>query len=163
LLEGLYLVRSIPAWSRNAGKRLVKAPKVFWRDSGFLHTLTGLLDLEQVLGHPLCSHSWEDYCIEQIVTRLPQGPTFSHYRSHAGAEVDLVQENPSGETVALEIRRTFSPKRSPGFGGSMKTLQATKRYYIIPQGNIPTCRIRDRYQSGGFPAQHLQNPAFDVK
>ena len=134
LLEGLYLVRSIPAWSRNAGKRLVKAPKVYWRDAGLLHALAGLHDLEQVLGHPLCGHSWEGYCIEQIVTRLPKGTTASHYRTHAGAEVDLVLENPSGETVALEIKRTLSPKLTPGFLESMNTLQATKGYYIIPQG-----------------------------
>ena len=132
----LYLVRSIPAWSRNAGKRLVKAPKVYWRDAGLLHALASLHHLEQVLGHPLCGHSWEGYCIEQIMTRHPKGTTFSHYRTHAGAEVDLVLENPSGETVALEIKRTLSPKLTPGFQESMKTLQATKGYYIIPQGEI---------------------------
>ena len=134
LLEGLYLVRSIPAWSRNAGKRLVKAPKVYWRDSGILHALAGLHDLEHVLGHPLCGHSWEGYCFEQIVTRLPKGTTSNHYRTHAGAEVDLVLENSSGETVALEIKRTLSPKLTPGFLESMKTLQATQGYFIIPHG-----------------------------
>jgi len=134
LLEGLYLTRSIPAWSRNAGKRLVKAPKVYWRDTGLLHALTSLHDLEQVLGHPLCGHSWEGYCIEQIVTLLPKGTTFSHYRTHAGAEVDLVLQNPSTGTIAIEIKRTLSPKLSPVFVESMKTLQATKGYYIIPQG-----------------------------
>jgi hypothetical protein len=90
--------------------------------------------LEQVQGHPLCGHSWEGYCIEQIVTRLPKGTTFSHYRTHAGAEVDLALQNPSAETLAIEIKRTLSPKLSPGFVESMKTLQATKGYYIIPQG-----------------------------
>jgi uncharacterized protein len=134
LLEGLYLVRSIPAWSSNAGKRLVKAPKVYWRDTGLLHALAGLHDLEQVLGHPLCGHSWEGYCIEQIVTRLAKGTTYSHYRTHAGAEVDLVLESPSGETLALEIKRTLSPKLTPGFLESMKTLKATKGYFIVPQG-----------------------------
>jgi predicted AAA+ superfamily ATPase len=135
LLEGLYLVRSIPAWSRNAGKRLVKAPKVYWRDSGLLHALARLHNLEQVLGHPLCGHSWEGYCIEQIVTRVPTGTAPSHYRTHAGAEVDLVLENPSGETIALEIKRTLAPKLTPGFVESMKTLQATTGYYIIPHGD----------------------------
>jgi uncharacterized protein len=135
LLEGLYLLRSVPAWSRNAGKRLVKAPKVYWRDTGLLHALTGLQNLEQVLGHPLCGHSWEGYCIEQIVTRLPQGTTPSHYRTHAGAEVDLVWESPAGEIVALEIKRTLAPKLTPGFVESMKTLQATHGYFIIPHGD----------------------------
>ena len=156
LLEGLYLVRSIPAWSRNAGKRLVKAPKVYWRDSGLLHALAGLLDLEQVLGHPLCGHSWEGYGIEQIVTRLPKGTTFSHYRTHAGAEVDLVMENQSGVTVAVEIKRTLSPKLSPGFVESMKTLEATKGYYIIPQGvTFPLSESVTAISLADFLAQHL--------
>ena len=75
LLEGLYLVRSLPPWSRNAGKRLVKSAKVYWRDSGILHALAGLPTLEHVLGHPLCGASWEGYCIEQILNRLPKGAT----------------------------------------------------------------------------------------
>jgi predicted AAA+ superfamily ATPase len=149
-------VRSIPAWSRNAGKRLVKAPKVYWRDSGLLHALAGLLDLEQVLGHPLCGHSWEGYCIEQIVTRHPKGTTFSHYRTHAGAEVDIVLENPSGETHALEIKRTLSPKLAPGFVESMKTLQATKGYYIIPQGEtFPLSESVTAIGLSNYLARHL--------
>ena len=135
LLEGLYLVRSIPPWSRNAGKRLVKSPKVYWRDSGILHTLAGLHDLEQVLGHPLCGQSWEGYCLEQIITRLPKGTTFSHYRTHAGAEVDLVLETAAGEATAIEIKRTLSPKLTPGLIESMKTLAANRGSIIIPEGD----------------------------
>jgi predicted AAA+ superfamily ATPase len=135
LLEGLYLVRSVPAWSRNAGKRLVKSPKVYWRDTGLLHTLAGLHDLEQVLGHPLCGHSWEGYCIEQIITLLPKGTAFSHYRTHAGAEIDLVLETSAGETIAIEIKRTLSPKLGPGFIESMKTLQASSGCFVIPEGD----------------------------
>jgi predicted AAA+ superfamily ATPase len=135
LLEGLYLVRSIPAWSRNAGKRLVKAPKVYWRDTGLLHTLAGLQNLEHVLGHPLCGHSWEGYCLEQIITRRPNGSVFSHYRTHAGAEVDLALETAAGEIIAIEIKRTLSPKLTTGLTESMKTLKATRGYVVIPTGD----------------------------
>lgn len=134
LLEGLYLVRTLPAWSRNAGKRLVKAPKAYWRDTGLLHALAGLHDIEQVLGHPLCGHSWEGYCIEQILQLLPVGTSASHYRTHGGAEVDLVLEEPSGEIHAIEIKRTLSPKLTPAFTESMKTLEATRGTYLIPHG-----------------------------
>ena len=134
LLEGLYLVRSIPAWSRNAGKRLVKAPKVYWRDSGVLHSLAGIDDLEHLLGHPLCGHSWEGYCLEQIMAIMPNGITFSHYRTQAGAEIDLVLETAAGEVIAIEIKRTLSPKLSPGFIESSKTLKATRGYFITPRG-----------------------------
>jgi predicted AAA+ superfamily ATPase len=134
LLEGLYLMRTLPAWSKNAGKRLVKAPKTYWRDTGLLHSLTGLTNLENLLGHPLCGHSWEGYCIEQILTRLPAGTTASHYRTQAGAEIDLVLEHPNGDIHAIEIKRTLSPKLTPAFLESMKTLGATRGTYLIPEG-----------------------------
>lgn len=134
LLEGLYLVRSLPPWTRNAGKRLVKAPKVYWRDSGILHTLAGLTSLEHVLGHPLCGASWEGFCLEHILARLPKGATASHYRTHAGAEVDLVIEHGDGEILAVEIKRTLSPKLTPGLVESMKTLRADRGVIVIPEG-----------------------------
>ena len=134
LLEGLYLVRSLPPWTRNVGKRLVKSPKVYWRDSGILHTLAGLLNLEHVLGHPLCGASWEGYCIEQILGRLPRGAIASHYRTHAGAEVDLVIERADGEILAVEIKRTLSPKLTPGLVESMETLKADRGVIVIPEG-----------------------------
>ncbi len=86
------------------------------------------------MGHPLCGHSWEGYCIEQIVTRLPRGSTFSHYRTYAGAEVDLIVEHPLGEIATLEIKRTLAPKLTAGFVASTETLQATTGQFIIPQG-----------------------------
>lgn len=134
LLQGLYLLRSVPPWSKNSGKRLVKSPKIYWRDSGLLHALAGLHHIDQVLGHPLCGHSWEGYCIEQILTQLPKNYSFSHYRTHAGAEVDLVIETPTGEVLAIEIKRTLSPKLNPAFLESMKTLEAVRGYFIMPQG-----------------------------
>ena len=134
LLEGLYLMRTLPAWSKNAGKRLVKAPKTYWRDTGLLHSLAGLTDMENLLGHPLCGHSWEGYCIEQILTRLPAGTIASHYRTQAGAEIDLVLEHPNGDIHAIEIKRTLSPKLTPAFLESMKTLGATQGTYLIPEG-----------------------------
>jgi len=135
LLEGLYLVRSLPPWRRNTGKRLVKAAKVYWRDSGILHALTGLSDTEHILGHPLCGASWEGYCVEQILSRLPYGYVASHYRTHSGAEVDLVIESPDGVIWAVEIKRTLSPKVTPGLIESMETLQADHGLIVIPQGD----------------------------
>lgn len=136
LLEGLYLVRSLPPWTRNAGKRLVKSAKVYWRDSGILHALAGLQNLEQVLGHPLCGPSWEGYCMEQILNILPKGATASHYRTQAGAEVDLVIEQADGEVVVVEIKRTLSPKLTPGLIESMETLGSKRGVIVIPEGEI---------------------------
>ena len=134
LLEGLYLLRSIPAYSTNAGKRLIKSPKTYWRDSGLLHTLAGLSGTEQVLGHPLCGQSWEGYCLEQIINALPKNTSYSHYRTRSGAELDLVLEDSNGEVSAIEIKRTLSPKISRGYTESFNALKASRGYYIIPQG-----------------------------
>lgn len=134
LLEGLYLIRSLPAWSRNAGKRLVKSPKIFWRDTGLLHRLSGLEDIERLLGHPVCGHSWEGYCLAQVLALLPPGVSASHYRTHAGAEVDLVLEDSSGRVHAIEIKRTLSPKLTPAFRESMTTLGADRGTYLMPGG-----------------------------
>ncbi len=135
LLEGLYLLRTLPAWSRNSKKRLVRSAKVYWRDSGILHNLAELQEIEQVLGHPLCGHSWEGYCLEQILTNLPSRYTASHYRTHAGAEIDLVIETPKGRTLAVEIKRTLSPKLTPSFIESSKTIQSTQGFFIMPDGD----------------------------
>ena len=135
LLEELYLVRSLPPWTRNAGKRLVKSAKVYWRDSGILHALAGLPTLEKLLGHPLCGASWEGYCLEQILNYLPKGATASHYRTQAGAEVDLVIEQANGEIIAVEIKRTLSPKVTPGLVESMETLGSTRGVIVIPEGD----------------------------
>lgn len=134
LLEGLYLVRALPPWTGNAAKRLVKSPKVYWRDSGVLHALIGLESIEDVLGHPVCGASWEGYCLEQILTRLPKRVRASHYRTHAGAEVDLVLEMANGECLAIKIKRTLSPKVSPGLKESMATLGAERGLILIPEG-----------------------------
>lgn len=112
----------------------MKSPKVYWRDSGILHALAGLPTLEHVLGHPLCGASWEGFCIEQILTRLPKGANASHYRTHAGAEVDLVIEQANGQILAVEIKRTLSPKLTPGLVESMDTLNAERGVIVIPEG-----------------------------
>jgi len=135
LLAGLFVVRRLPAWSRNVGKRLVKSPKVYLRDTGILHTLAGLHSLEHLQGHPLCGHSWEGYCIEQILERVPTGCMASYYRTHAGAEIDLILELASGETLAIEIKRSISPKCTPAFRESMKAVGASKGFYIMPHGD----------------------------
>lgn len=135
LLEGLFILRRLPAWHRNVGKRLVKSPKTYLRDSGLLHSLLSLADLDAVLGHPICGHSWEGYCIEQILQRLPATTRASHYRTQAGAEIDLVLESGDGACTAVEIKRTLSPKPTPAFKESMATIDATKGYYITPTGD----------------------------
>ncbi len=134
LLEGLFLMRMLPPWSGNAAKRMVKAPKVYFRDSGMVHALAGIRDIETLLGHPVCGTSWEGYCIEQILNLCGKRYRASYYRTQAGAELDLVLESPSGKTIAVEIKRTLSPKVTPAFRESMRTIGASDGIYLLPAG-----------------------------
>ncbi|MBT5916309.1 MAG: ATP-binding protein [Opitutae bacterium] len=134
LLEGLYLTRTLHPWAKNVGKRLVKAPKFFWRDTGILHALTNLKSVEDVLGNPLCGASWEGFCIEQIITSLPEHAKSFHYRTHAGAELDLIIELPGKDIIAVEIKRSLSPKVTPAMMESFETTEAKRGFIVTPKG-----------------------------
>jgi|TARA_B110000003_G_C16605546_1_gene517357 predicted AAA+ superfamily ATPase len=134
LLEGLYLTRTLHPWAKNMGKRLVKAPKFFWRDTGILHALTNLKSVEDVLGNPLCGASWEGFCIEQIINSLPEHAKSFHYRTHAGAELDLIIELPGKDIIAVEIKRSLSPKVTPAMMESFETTEAKRGFIVTPKG-----------------------------
>ncbi len=134
VLTDLYMLRQLVPWSGNSAKRLVKAPKVYVRDSGLLHRLTNIPDVETLLGNPLCGQSWEGFAIESLLAQLPDTWQASFYRTSAQAEVDLVLEGPGRQTVAIEIKRTLSPSVSKGFRLACDDIGATQRYYAIPEG-----------------------------
>jgi predicted AAA+ superfamily ATPase len=90
-------------------------PKVYWRDSGILHPLAGIDGLKHLLGNPLSGHSWEGYCLGQIIPLLQKRTCFTYYRTQAGAEIDLILETSSAEVIAIEVKRTLSPKLSRVF------------------------------------------------
>ena len=115
LLVDLLLVRRLPAWRRNAGKRLVKSPKVYVRDTGIAHALLGLRQKEDVLGHPVAGQTWETLAVETLIAAAPDGTEASFYRSSAGAEVDLVLELPNRQRWAIEVKRSSAPTVEKGF------------------------------------------------
>ncbi|MEZ5962457.1 MAG: DUF4143 domain-containing protein [Planctomycetota bacterium] len=90
VLTDLFMVRQLRPWSGNSIKRLVKAPKVYVRDSGLAHHLAHSQDLDILLGHPLRGATWEGFVLENILARLPNGWQASYYRTSAQAEIDLV-------------------------------------------------------------------------
>lgn len=105
LMVDLLLVRRLPAWRANVGKRLVKSPKVYVRDSGVTHALLGLADKEALLGHPVVGHSWEGHVIESLLAVAPDRCEASFYRSSGGAEIDLLLTLPGRRPWAIEIKR----------------------------------------------------------
>jgi uncharacterized protein len=135
LLTDLFLVRQLQPWSGNSQKRLVKAPKVYVRDSGLVHALARVPDADALLGHPLCGPSWEGFVLEQTLAWLPSTWRASYYRSAAQAEVDLVLEGPKRQVLAIEIKRTLSPSLSKGFVNAFIDIGATQGFVVMPDGD----------------------------
>lgn len=131
ILEGSFVVRQLKPWFMNTGKRLTKAPKVYIRDTGLLHTLLQIETADQLMGHPALGNSWEGFVIEQIAALLPEGTEPYFYRTNAGAEIDLVFDDGKGP-VAVEVKYSAAPKVSRGFWSACADLKCRKAYVIYP-------------------------------
>ncbi|TCR79542.1 hypothetical protein EV561_11540 [Rhizobium sp. BK376] len=132
LLVGLLLVRRLEPWHANVGKRLVKSPRIYVRDSGLTHTLLGLANEEQLLGHPVAGASWEGFAIETLIAAAPTGTTANFYRTAAGAEIDLLLTLPGRRPWAVEIKRSLSPTLEKGFFLACKDLEPEQRLVLYP-------------------------------
>ena len=130
LLVDLLLVRRLRPWSGNVGKRLVRAPKVYIRDSGLVHSLLDLAGWEDILGHPVVGASWEGFVIENLIAAAGERRTPYFYRTEDGSEVDLVFERGGSVELAIEIKRSTAPTLSRGFGLALKVLEPTQAYLV---------------------------------
>ena len=131
LLCDLMLVRRLPAWHGNVGKRLIRSPKVYVRDSGLVHALLGLPNLDAVLGHPIAGSSWEGFVMEQLINAAPQAEA-CFYRTSNGAEVDLVLTFRNQQTWVIEIKRSSAPTVSRGFYQAATDLDAVRKLLVAP-------------------------------
>ena len=131
LMVDALMLRSLPPWFANIGKRLTKSPKVYFRDSGLLHTMLGIRTLHDLAGHPVAGLSWEGFVIEQILAALPPQSNFGFYRTAAGAELDLVVEY-GRKRIAFEIKLSNAPKVSRGFWQAVADLELHHAYIIAP-------------------------------
>lgn len=131
LLVDLLLVRRLPPWHANLGKRLVKSPKVYVRDSGLVHALLGIADLHGLLAHPVVGRSFEGFVIENIAAAAPQATCY-FFRTTGGAEVDLLLAWPGGELWAIEVKRSMSPKAERGFHVACGDLSPSRRLLVYP-------------------------------
>jgi predicted AAA+ superfamily ATPase len=132
LLVDLLLVRRLRPWHSNVGKRLVKSPRVYLRDSGIVHTLLGLPDREAVLGHPVAGATWEGFVIETLIAAAPEGTVPYFYRTAAGAEIDLLLVLPGERLWAIEIKRSHTPKEERGFHHACADLNPERKLVIYP-------------------------------
>ena len=132
LLVDLLLVRRLPVWRANVGKRLVKRPKAYVRDSGLVHALLGIREMDALLSHPVVGASWEGFVIEQLLLGHDNPLEGYYYRTAGGAEVDLLMHFADGALWAVEIKRSLSPKPTRGFHEACRDLQPERRCVVYP-------------------------------
>lgn len=132
LLVDLLLVRRLPAWHANVGKRIVRSPKIYVRDPGILHALLAIADKETLLAHPVVGASWEGFAIENLLSSTPAGVTGYTYRTSAGAEIDLLLVWPDGSRWAVEIKRSLKPRPERGFHSACDDVQPARRFVVYP-------------------------------
>ncbi|HUP22912.1 MAG TPA: ATP-binding protein, partial [Thermoanaerobaculia bacterium] len=132
LLVDLLLVRRLQSWHANVGKRLVKSPKVYVRDSGLVHALLGIGENEALMSHPVVGASWEGFVVEQLLAVAPDGIQGSFYRTSGGAEIDLVLTFPGGRLWAVEIKRSLTPRPKRGFHSACTDLEPERRFVVYP-------------------------------
>jgi predicted AAA+ superfamily ATPase len=132
LLVDLLLVRRLPPWHANLGKRLVKAPRIFVRDSGLVHALTGVPDRETLLSHPILGPSWEGMVIENLIAAAPDQAEPFFFRTAGGAEIDLLLAWPDGSLWAIEVKRSLAPKLERGFHVACEDLNPVRRVAVYP-------------------------------
>jgi predicted AAA+ superfamily ATPase len=134
LLVDLMLVRRLQPLHANVGKRLIKSPRVFVRDSGIVHALLSIGDHESLLGHPVVGASWEGFVIEKLLAVAPELTIAGFYRTAAGAEIDLVLEIPGHGRWAIEIKRGLSARPEKGFFIACEDLKPDRRF-LVNSGN----------------------------
>jgi len=132
LLVDLCLVRRLAPYHANITKRLVKAPKLYVRDSGLLHALLEIESVDQLLSHLVCGASYEGFVIENLIAAA--GPRYRPYffRTHVGAEIDLLLVKGDTPEIAIEVKRSSAPSPSRGFGSACDTLGVEKRFVVYP-------------------------------
>jgi len=131
VLEAAFMIRRLPAFHANLGKRQVKSPKIYVRDSGILHALLGISSYNALLSHPMRGFSWEGLVLDQILARLHPLAQASFYRTAKGAEVDLVIECDGMKTV-IEIKASSRPHAEKGFWTVMEDLQPDSSLMVAP-------------------------------
>lgn len=131
LMVDLLLVRRLPPRLSNVGKRLVRSPKVYLRDSGLLHSLLGIADKEMLLGHPVAGGSWEGLAIENLIG-VAGAAEPSFYRTSNGAEVDLVLSWPDGREWAVEVKRAQAPKLERGLRSALADIKPERAFVVYP-------------------------------
>src|SRR5580692_3725689 len=130
LLTGVFMVRQLAPWFENLGKRQVKAPKVYIRDSGLLHALLGVSTLRDLEGHPKVGASWEGYAVEEVLKHVRPDEAY-YWKTHNGAELDLLLFK-DGRRIGVECKRADAPVLTTSMRIALSDLQLDRLYVLYP-------------------------------
>lgn len=148
MLVDLMLLRRVQPWHSNMGKRLIKAPKLYVRDSGLTHALLGIPTHDALLSHPVVGNSWEGFVLETLLMAAPFNTSSGFYRTSNGAEVDLLLDMPGQGLWAVEIKRGAVSKPRRGFYSACEDLQPARRWLVHP--GTETYPLGDGVQAVGL-------------
>ena len=156
LLTGVFMVRQLPPWHENLGKRQVKAPKVYVRDSGLLHALLGIRTDAELLQHPKCGASWEGYAVEETL-KLVEPDDAYFWATHQGAELDLLLLK-DGRRLGVEIKRTDAPTLTPSMRIALDDLRLEHLIVLYPG----TRRYALSLRATVVPLSHLTTASWEM-
>lgn len=142
ILTDTYLVRQLQPWFENLGKRQVRSPKVYVRDSGLLHALLGIRGVTDLLTHPKCGASWEGLLLEQVL-HVAQPEEAFFWATHQGAELDLLMFK-HGRRVGVEFKRADAPRLTPSMRIALEDLALDALLVVYPGDR--TYRLAERVQ-----------------
>lgn len=129
-LTQAYLVRQLQPWHANLGKRQVKAPKIYFRDTGLLHELLGIAGPAELARHPKSGASWEGFALEQVL-RIARPDEAYFWATHAGAELDLLMVH-RGRRIGVEFKRADAPRLTPSMKIALRDLELEALYVVYP-------------------------------
>lgn len=129
-LTDLLLVRKLPPFIPNVGKRLVKTPKTYIRDSGIVHALLNIETINDLFGHPIIGNSWEGYVIENLLAVAPKRTEASFYRTAIGNEIDLILDMGNKGLWAIEVKLGMAPKLTQAFYNAIEDVQPDKTFVV---------------------------------
>jgi len=157
ILSGAYMVRQLPPWFENVGKRVVKAHKVYFRDTGLLHALLGLKDWQQLLSYPRFGFSWEGFALEEVIRSISAEREAYYYRTYAGAELDLLILR-AGKRWGFEFKFEDTPRPTPSMHIALKDLGLEKIRLIYPGDR--SYRLADKIEA--LPLKEVSRAAKEM-
>jgi len=130
ILTGLFMIRQLQPWHANLKKRQIKAPKIYFRDTGLLHQLLGIRSEQELFGHPKCGASWEGYVIEEVLKTINPDENY-FWGTHNGAEIDLVMVK-DGRMLGVECKRVDAPRLTPSMRIALEDLKLERIIVVYP-------------------------------